>query len=81
MLLSGHNFLTESKVMFVEKAQGKPKLVFSHSAFLISFPFASSLALVFFITIPSPCLSPSAHSVCPSVKIERGLPGGPCGVH
>lgn len=48
MLLSGHNFLPESKVMFVEKAQGKPKLVFSHfHFFLISLPFASSLALIF----------------------------------
>lgn len=55
MLLSGHNFLPESKVMFVEKAQGKPKLVFSHSAFLISLPFASSLALVFLL--PSPLLA------------------------
>lgn len=48
MLISGHNFLPESKVMFVEKAQGESKLVFSHSFFINFPPFASSLALVFF---------------------------------
>lgn len=71
MLLSGLNFLPDSKVMFVEKAQGKlqsPDHVYCLSISPLNISFK--------------CLSPSLplslhriSSVSPPVKIEQDLPG------
>lgn len=67
ILLNGLNFLPESKVVFVEKAQGKlqsPGHVYRISISLFNTPFFSfSLTLVSCIFL-----------VSPPVKIEQDLP-------
>lgn len=63
MLLSGHNFLPDSKVMFVEKAQGE-----SDEPSHIPLPFLLTRSSILFFSVlhPSPLLSLSAPPVSPS---------------
>lgn len=74
MLLSGLNFLPDSKVVFVEKAQGK---LHPHTMCIASqFPLLISLSNV---SLPF-CLC-HISTVSPLVKIERACQRATCGVH
>lgn len=68
MLLSGLNFLPDSKVVFVEKAQGKLSSAGHVYGFSVS-PLDISLK-----RLPLPLCLRRFSSVSPPVKIERVLP-------